>query len=287
MKSTKKILLSIASVSPIIASAFVVSCGKGEKANDFAKTYVLGNNGIANYNKDTKTLDLSRATNLKVIPQASFSDKALKILFTHTSTNFSNPQFRLPEGIFDPTTGAINIEKIILPSSITTIESGAFEGLGLKEVKFDQTSSNLTSIQDNAFLNNNLTSLELPESIVNIGNGAFMNNNIKSINLDKLKNFKKLKTAVFANNELSTIDLSNIVEIEESALAMNKFKSITLPNNLKHGNVSEKLFFYIQKDAKNENEKVSLDIKDNLLKDYLKKKLNENKDNNLNYQITN
>ncbi|ENY69350.1 Hypothetical protein, predicted lipoprotein [Metamycoplasma auris 15026] len=282
MKYSNKILLSIASISPIIASAFVVSCGKGEKANDFAKSYVLGNSGITNYNKETKTLDLSKATNLTSIPQAAFSASALRILFTHTSTNFSNPQFALPEGIFDRPTGTINIEKIILPSSIKSIENGAFEGLGLKEVKFDKTTSNLTTIKDSAFLNNQIASLDLPESIISIGKNAFENNRITSVNLDKLKSLKKLSSGVFANNELSNIDLSNIIEIEESALAMNKFENLTLPENLKFGSVSEKLFFYIP--SSQDNKKVvKLEIKDSRLKEHFKK---EEKKGNLNYQIT-
>lgn len=283
MKSTKKILLTLSAIMPTAVAVAVVSCGKGEKQNEFAKNFVLGNTGTENYNKETKTLDLSKK-DIKIIPQGSFSAIALLNLFQKTVAAANpSPEWRAPDGIFDLTTKTINIEKIVLPENLEVIENGAFEGLGLKEIQFSNHTNKLTKIFKNAFANNRLTKINLPQSILEIDKNAFYNNQISEINLKDLTNIKKLSAGVLAKNELKSIDLTNIVTIEESALAMNKFEKLELHNNLKKNFVSEKLFYFSGNNRDNKYQTVELEVKDQELKNFLEEKLRD--DSSLNYKI--
>ncbi|WP_444704908.1 leucine-rich repeat protein [Mycoplasma sp. 332] len=280
MKIAKKILLTLTSISvPCISTALVVSCSRGESLNDFAKAFVLGTAGRENYKKDTKTLDLSK-TNLKVIPAGAFSGNSLHGLFLNTNEqSHAAPEFLAAPGIFDIKKNEINIEKIILPSSLEIIEKGAFANLGLKEIQFDISSNNLTKIEDEAFANNRLTKVELPSSIAEINEKAFYNNQITSINIEAAARLKKLSFGVLAKNKLTQINLKNINTIEDSALALNEFAMLNLPKNVTR--VSEKMFFFFGKNS--DAHSVELTIENDTVKKQLTNALKEN--NDLHYSI--
>ncbi|CRH47179.1 Uncharacterised protein [Chlamydia trachomatis] len=150
------------------------------------------------------------------------------------------PEFAYAPGIFNVKENKINIDKIILPGTLKVIEKGAFEGLGLKEIKFDISSSNLTKIEEDAFKDNKLKTIVLPSSITEIKERAFYNNQIASINLEVATNLKRLSGGVLAKNQLTNINLVNINTIDQSALALNKFTSLELHQDLSR--VSERLF---------------------------------------------
>ncbi|VEU81885.1 leucine-rich repeat domain-containing protein [Mycoplasmopsis arginini] len=244
MKTTKKLLLTLTGFAlPVISASLVVSCGSKETLNEFAKDFVLGAAGRDNYNKDTKTLDLSK-TNLEIIPAGAFSAQALHGLFLNTSEQANvAPEFAYAPGIFNVKENKINIDKIILPGTLKVIEKGAFEGLGLKEIEFDISSSNLTKIEEDAFKDNKLKTIVLPSSITEIKERAFYNNQITSINLEVATNLKRLSGGVLAKNQLTNINLVNINTIDQSALALNKFTSLELHQDLSR--VSERLFWFV------------------------------------------
>ncbi|AZZ65345.1 leucine-rich repeat domain-containing protein [Metamycoplasma phocicerebrale] len=279
MKKTKKLLLTLTGLSiPFATSISLVSCGNKEAYNEFAKDFVLGAKGRENYNKDTKTLDLSKEK-IKVIPQGAFSYAALsELLIKAISPNNKDGVLTPPAGIINQLTKQINIEKIILPKSLEIIEEGAFLGLGLKEITFDIASNKLIKIKKDAFANNLLQAVVLPSSIKEIEEGAFWNNQINSINLDDLKDLKKLSVGVLAKNRLTTINLNNINTIEESALALNKFVNLELHDKI--SNASEKLFFY---EGQQNSQVVNLKVNNQKLKEFLQNALKNN--NNLHYKI--
>ncbi|WP_330463300.1 leucine-rich repeat domain-containing protein [Metamycoplasma gateae] len=279
MKRNKRILLTLAStIVPVSTAAIVVSCGSGESYNEYAKDFVLGTAGRENYNKETKTLDLSK-TEIRFIPQGAFSAPALYALFVKGSAAANpNPQFLAPDGIFDIKKRSINIDKIILPASLEVIEKGAFSDLGLKEVQFDISSDKLTKIDAEAFANNRISTLTLPTSIKEIEEKAFLNNQLTSVNLEALTNLKKLSVGVFAKNKLTELNLTNINTIEESALALNEFKNLELHKDLSR--VSEKTFFFIGTVTV---EPVSLSVLNASVKEFLKQQLVNN--DKLNYSI--
>jgi len=101
-------------------------------------------------------------------------------------------------------TGA-NIISVTIPSTITTIENGAFEGcISLATVVFDGISE-LITIGAAAFGHSNVTGIVLPPSVTSIGNNAFQdcgnNNDISNctptITSNSFINFQQI--TVFVN----------------------------------------------------------------------------------------
>lgn len=146
---------------------------------------------------------------------------------------------------FDKTTGTItkyngtdwNIE---IPKEISGVKVikigftedydgkvGAFQNKNLNKVIIPE---GITTIDENSFKNNSITELTLPSTITNINKSAFENNNISKIELPK--KLSVLEENVFRNNHLTTVNLSNVTEIKAGAFANNKIKQIELPNNL-------------------------------------------------------
>ncbi|MCV3753309.1 leucine-rich repeat domain-containing protein [Mycoplasma enhydrae] len=258
MKKSNKILLSLIGLStPIIAGVSLISCGKKEKLNDFARRYLISKeNTLINYDKSTKTFDLSKE-DIKSIPAAAFSFQSINLLKYPEIKNFLE-----------------NVEKVILPNNVEVIGKGAFLGLGIKEFVFNTTSSKLKTIEQEAFKQNKLQNLVLPSSIKEIHEEAFYGNEISNVNLPDLKELKKLSIGVFAENKLTTINLSNINAIEPSALALNSFVELELPANL--NNCSPKLFFF-SGEMKNV-QKVKLKVLNEILKKELKNSLTSSKE---------
>lgn len=77
------------------------------------------------------------------------------------------------------------ITSVYIPNSIQIIESHAFYiNENLQEVKIQEKSSKLITIQDSAFDGcHNLSKINLPEGLQNIGVAAFSFTNLKSINI--------------------------------------------------------------------------------------------------------
>ncbi|MDO9492804.1 leucine-rich repeat protein [Acetobacterium sp.] len=91
---------------------------------------------------------------------------------------------------------------IIIPTTLngTTIKNiyqGAFKDSSLTAVSFENDSQ-LTQIHRQAFINNNLTEIEFPDSVTRIDGLAFYNNNITKITIG---GNVAMEEKVFANND--------------------------------------------------------------------------------------
>lgn len=91
----------------------------------------------------------------------------------HLGENAVN-KVTIPEGvetIGDATfSGCYNLSEITLPSTITSIESGAFYGTSITSFNYPQ---NLTSISSWVFQNTNLKEFAVPEKVTEINDNAF------------------------------------------------------------------------------------------------------------------
>ena len=65
------------------------------------------------------------------------------------------------------------LQKVIIPDSVTTIGDGAFGSNYLKEIIIP---SSVTTIGDGAFAKNDLRTIKIPDYVTTIGDGAFANN---------------------------------------------------------------------------------------------------------------
>ncbi|NSE02486.1 leucine-rich repeat protein [Blautia wexlerae] len=82
----------------------------------------------------------------------------------------------IPEGVetigYQAFCSCSNLTEITLPSTITSIESEAFEGTGITSFNYPQ---NITNIPNGAFANTNLTEFSVPEKVTEIDDNAFYN----------------------------------------------------------------------------------------------------------------
>ena len=100
-----------------------------------------------------------------------------------------------------------------------------------KYVKVNGQLTKITSIGFNAFNSNNLTSVNIPNSITSIGDDAFNNNVISSATIPNSITY--LGNAAFNNNKLTSVTIPNsITTIGNSTFNNNKLTSITIPNNI-------------------------------------------------------
>ena len=88
-----------------------------------------------------------------------------------TEVEFAEGMTRIPAYVCE---NASSIEKVVIPSTVTSIGSSAFDGCGgLKGVSLPD---GLTKIEDSAFNNcDSLTSITVPKSVTSIGAYAFSN----------------------------------------------------------------------------------------------------------------
>jgi hypothetical protein len=89
----------------------------------------------------------------------------------------------------------------------------------------------VTSIGQQAFYNNGLTTVEIPGSVLNIDNLAFFYNNITSVTLNN--GITSIGDSAFQNNQLQDIVLPNsITNISYLAFSENQLTNVTIPSNV-------------------------------------------------------
>ncbi len=122
----------------------------------------------------------------------------------------------------------MQITAVNLPSGITEIQQGAFEGNLLTRVVVPDT---VTSIGSSAFENNKLTSVVLSSSLVEIQQYAFMDNQLTTVNLpDSLTTLGK---SAFYNNKLTSVRLSNgLGAIGERTFYKNQLTKVAVPSSV-------------------------------------------------------
>lgn len=144
-----------------------------------AQTNKIGNGAFAFSN--ITTIDLSNVT---IIGSQSFINSSIKAIDLQNITSIGNSAFKSCNGLTELTIPAIseipyelleysnNITKVIIPSSVTTISSWAFNGCyKLTDVVLP---ANLKTIEGYAFNGcTNITSIDLPSTLTKIGNSAF------------------------------------------------------------------------------------------------------------------
>ena len=105
--------------------------------------------------------------------------------------------------------------------------------IGGKNVKIPPLINGIkvTSIGENAFTSNKLTSIDIPNSVISIGNGAFSNNQLTSIDIPN--SITSIDNWAFADNKLTSINIpDSVTSIGENAFTSNKLTSVNIPNSV-------------------------------------------------------
>ena len=104
-------------------------------------------------------------------------------------------------------------------STVETIGEGAFSDNALKSVKIK--SAPVTVISANAFRDNQLDTVELPDTVTEIGASAFANNQLKGVTLPS--KLAKVGQEAFSGNQIEKVKIpSTVTEFGSEVFANNK-----------------------------------------------------------------
>ena len=225
-------------------------------------------------NENITSLDLSNATSLTtigdyafqscsnltgdlVIPQnlTSISKSAFRGVtkFTSITVDPLNKNFSLAtnlgpkakvlisgtDGIWNNNSiASIALGDITIPSSVTSIEIGAFSYTGISSLDLSQATS-LTSIGDEAFAScKNLTGdLVIPSSVTTIDYRGFSHTEFTSLDLSNATNLTTIGTSAFFSIDITYLDLSqatSLTTIGDSAFGycLNLSGNLVIPSSV-------------------------------------------------------
>ena len=88
-----------------------------------------------------------------------------------------------------------------------------------------------TSIGVSAFLNNQLTTVNIPNSVTSIGKWAFRNNQLTTVNIPN--SVTSIGDSAFWNNQLTTVNIPNsVTSIGDGAFRNNQLTTVNIPNSV-------------------------------------------------------
>jgi hypothetical protein len=98
-------------------------------------------------------------------------------------------------------------------------------------VKDGSVTYTVTSIGGNAFLQNSLTSVIIPNSVTSIGGGAFSQNNLTSVIIPN--SVKSIEGSAFRSNQLTSVVIPNsVTSVGGSAFSHNNLTSVVLSDSM-------------------------------------------------------
>lgn len=187
--------------------------------------------GSFSNNVNLVSVDLSGCISLENISAWAFNDctnlASVNLTGCNSLTTIRGQAFR-----------NTNLQTIVIPSSVTLIESNAFNScINLETIDLGNCTS-MTTIVDSNYKNlPALTSVILNTSLQTISINAFSNcSNLVNINLDECTNLTSIGQTAFDNcSSLQNIDLTNLTNLttfSNSAFKNSGIQSIILPISL-------------------------------------------------------
>ena len=101
-----------------------------------------------------------------------------------------------------------NLTSVIIPDSVTTIETNAFSNNQLTSVIIPDS---VTTIGYYAFSDNQLTSIVIPDSVTTIKWYAFSNNQLTNVEFSNPSKLGRIEYRAFQNNNISTVSIPETV----------------------------------------------------------------------------
>ncbi|WP_434305763.1 leucine-rich repeat protein [Clostridium botulinum] len=123
----------------------------------------------------------------------------------------------------------IGINSVIISDTVKIIGKEAFRNNCLTDINIPES---VTTIKGLAFNNNKLKTLSIPDSVTELGNGAFTLNDIADLKLSK--ELKTIPAAFGYNNLVSVTIPEGVTRIEDMAFSDNKLAQVTLPTTLEY-----------------------------------------------------
>lgn len=193
--------------------------------NYYSSPFLLFANHYFNGSKLPATLTASNFDGLKTIPKYSCA-----ALFGVTSISLPSSITSIEEGAFYSCTSLTSID---VPSSVTSIGAGAF--INCYNLQSFTIPYSVTSISDSAFCScESLTTISIPSAVTSIGDGAFENcTNLQTVTISS--SVKSIGDYAFSSCEsLSTISIpSSVTSIGKYAFKdCSNLETITLSSSL-------------------------------------------------------
>ncbi len=117
---------------------------------------------------------------------------------------------------------------ITIPSNITNIGEGAFQGTKLTSVIIPDT---VTSIGDGAFYVNSLTEIVIPNSVTYLGVSSFRNNNLVTVTLST--SITRIEDYAFRDNKINNLTIpSNVASIGTESFRKNNLDNLYIPDTV-------------------------------------------------------
>jgi pilin isopeptide linkage protein len=161
----------------------------------------------ANAGGEAVTLDIPYTAGFDAIADGAFAGHAFQNLAVGEGYT------RIGDGAFQN----CGLESVELPDTLETLGAYAFAGNEIGAVDFADTA--LEFIGASAFRDNRLKALTLPASATNIEDGAFMNNRLASV---ELPGVVSVGENAFSGNRLSEVSLpASVTDIAKSAFSGN------------------------------------------------------------------
>jgi len=123
---------------------------------------------------------------------------------------------------------SVDIPNTIGGTPVTTIGNYAFYGNNLTSVNIPNS---VTTIGDYAFFSNNFASVTIPSSVITIGDYAFSGNSLTSVNIPN--SVTTINNGAFSGNNLTSVNIPNsVTTIGDYAFFSNNLTSVTIPNSV-------------------------------------------------------
>jgi hypothetical protein len=209
----------------------------GTETEEFSVTKIAGQvhiNGIPVISNNTLTID-----------DVTFDEPTGTITAYHsTYTNIIIPEsFNIDGTDINITRIAArafqekSLETVQLPNTIVFIGEYAFAWNQISELEI---SNSLTEIGERVFHSNKLTSVSIPNSVLTLGTGAFSENEINNITFSS--NLNTIGIEAFCNNSLETVNVPcPVTTVAKGAFSSNDLTEVTLPEGLVR--IGEAAFF--------------------------------------------
>lgn len=159
-------------------------------------------------------------------------NKLISIIFPNNTEVVGEAVFSYYDSESETTKGNPNLTSVVMGDKITAIQSNAFAGTGIKDIKMPNT---VTEIGNGAFNGcSNLVTANIPNSVTSIGYGVFSGcSNLVTINIPN--SVTSIGSSVFKGcSNLTTIDIpDNLTNIgDETFNGCCKLTSINIPNGV-------------------------------------------------------